>query len=283
MVTRRRVRRIGIAPPQLAGQLRLRGITGLEPEVAGAIERSWDEAVRTLQNFLKYIQDAADDGLPAGAYEDKPETVRAGHLGAVGDPGMGWSPGSHDHQVLVIPPVELGNALAEGTAEELVRGDHVHKRDVRVKGNGTDVATRNALDFRPGPVVWTLSDDPGNDEVDVAGGLSDDYAFITHGGTLRNPTGALDVLVWEAPFPCDVVAVRARREGGTGATVNMRKNGTLEHLASDLSLTTASVWTDGGSVQNAGYVAGDSMEVRIKSAAGSPTQVAVLARLRRTG
>jgi len=107
-------------------------------------------------------------------------------------------------------------------------------------------------------------------------------SLITHGGTILLPTSPSDVLVWEAPFSCEVVAVRAQRVGGTGATVNVRKNGTLEHLASDLSLVSAGSWLDGGVVQNEAYNAGDSMEVRLKSVAGSPAQVAILAQLQRT-
>lgn len=173
MATRRRYRRIGIAPPQLVGQLRLSGIKAERvPEEIGVavesalqqVERSWDEAMRGLQNFLKYIQDGVDDGLPAGAYEDKPESIRAGHEGAVGDSGLGWSPGPHDHQVLTATAGSLGNSSSEGTGEELARADHVHKRDVRVKLDGADVATRNAVDFRES---FTAVDDSGNDETDV--------------------------------------------------------------------------------------------------------------------
>lgn len=48
-----------------------------------------------------------------------------------------------------------------------------------------------------------------------------------------------------------------------------------DHLTSDLSLTTANEWTDGGSVLNTGYVVGDSLEVVLRSVTGSPTEVAV--------
>jgi hypothetical protein len=72
-----------------------------------------------------------------------------------------------------------------------------------------------------------------------------------------------------------VTAVKGYRVGGTGATINARKNGTSTHLASNLSLASADIWTDGGSVQNASYAAGDKMEIMIVSVSGSPTQIAI--------
>jgi len=108
--------------------------------------------------------------------------------------------------------------------------------------------------------------------------------ILTPGGTAKNSTGVAtgDVVVWEAPFNATVTAVRATRKGGTGATINMRKNYASEHLATDLSLPAASTTYDGGAVQNASYAAGDVMEARIKSVAGGPTEIAIWARVQRT-
>lgn len=106
------------------------------------------------------------------------------------------------------------------------------------------------------------------------GGVLVQDAGITVGG--RN------VIVWRAPFNCDVVAVKGYRVGGTGATINARINGASTHLASDLSLTSADTWLDGGAVQNVAYTVGDRMEIQIVTVAGSPTQVAVQVDLRRT-
>ena len=91
-----------------------------------------------------------------------------------------------------------------------------------------------------------------------------------HGGTIVDGGGigaALNVIVWIAPYACTV--------GGTGATINARKNGASNHLASALSLTSADTWMDGGSVQNTSYSAGDKLEIMAVSVTGSPTQVAV--------
>ncbi len=99
-----------------------------------------------------------------------------------------------------------------------------------------------------------------------------------HGGTVVNGDGitaAINVITWIAPYACTVTAVKGYRVDGTGATINARKNGSLNHLASNLSLTSASTWMDGGSVQNTSYSAGDKLEIMIVTASGSPTQIAV--------
>jgi hypothetical protein len=98
---------------------------------------------------------------------------------------------------------------------------------------------------------------------------------FSRGGTVLSPTGTVAVVVWRAPFACTVTAVKGYRTGGTGATINARARGTDTHLSSDLSLTSADTWMDGGAVQNTGYSAGDKMEILVQSVAGSPTQIAV--------
>lgn len=100
-------------------------------------------------------------------------------------------------------------------------------------------------------------------------------AAFSRGGTVLTPTAAINVIVWRAPYACTVTAVKGYRVGGTGATVNARKNGASNHLASDLSLTSADTWMDGGAVQNTAYAAGDKLEIMVVTVAGSPTQVAV--------
>jgi len=72
-----------------------------------------------------------------------------------------------------------------------------------------------------------------------------------------------------------VTAIKGYRVGGTGATVNARKNGTDNFLASALSLTSADTTMDGGAVQNTAITAGDKVEIMIVTVAGSPTQVGV--------
>jgi hypothetical protein len=91
---------------------------------------------------------------------------------------------------------------------------------------------------------------------------------FTVGGAILDPTGARDFTVWRAPFACTVTNVRARRRGGTAASVNARRNA-LALLAADLSVTSVNTWMDGGSVQNASFAAGDELELRIISVSGA--------------
>lgn len=97
---------------------------------------------------------------------------------------------------------------------------------------------------------------------------------FTKGGTVLDPN-VRNIITWRAPFVCTVTNVRGYRVGGTTASINARKNGTDNHLASDNVIATPNVWDDGGAVQNTGYVAGDKLEIMITVVTGSPTEVAV--------
>ncbi len=92
---------------------------------------------------------------------------------------------------------------------------------------------------------------------------------------ILNPGSAVNVAAWLAPFSCTVAAIYGLRVGGTGVLVNARKNGSLTHLASDLSVTSAGSWMGGGAVQNTVYSIGDRMEFMVASLSGSPEQVAI--------
>ena len=98
---------------------------------------------------------------------------------------------------------------------------------------------------------------------------------ISRGGVVLVPTAAINVVVWRALFACTVTNVRGYRVGGTGATINARKNSSLSHLASALSLTSADEWLDGSTPQNTAYAVGDKMEIQIISLVGDPTQIAI--------
>lgn len=110
-----------------------------------------------------------------------------------------------------------------------------------------------------------------------------DFGRVQRSGAFISPTGALAVVAWRAPYPCLVTNVRGYRVGGTGATVNGRRNGSSTHLSSDLSLSSADTWLDGGAVQNTAYAVGDSLELLLQSVSGSPTQVVIQIDFRRTG
>jgi len=105
-----------------------------------------------------------------------------------------------------------------------------------------------------------------------AGGL------FVRGGTLVNTVDflvAINTAVWYATCACVVTNVRGYRVGGTGATVNARKNGADNHLASAVSLVDADIWYDGGEVQNATYEVGDKLEIMVVSVTGDVTQIAI--------
>lgn len=101
------------------------------------------------------------------------------------------------------------------------------------------------------------------------------YGKFGRGGTVLNPTAPVNIIVWRAPFNCTAVAVKGYRVGGTGATVNARKNNTDNLLATAVSLTTTDEWIDGGAVQNTDFETGDELEIMVVTADASPTQIAV--------
>jgi hypothetical protein len=244
--------------------------------------RPWEDVARDLEEYLKKLREAWSEGIPPGFLAPLPETVEAGSLGEAGGALEGWSSAGHEHPVVSGEPAALSNVVGEGTSSAIPRLDHLHKRDVRVKEDGVDAGTRNALDFVNADLEWDITDDPGNDDLDITGKLSPDSRTFVAGGTKPGATGASDAIVWEAPYAATILAVRGIRvNGGTGATINARRNLTDEHLAGDLSLPTPGVVADGGAVQNTAYVAGDIMEARIKSASGSPSDITVLIRVRR--
>jgi hypothetical protein len=62
----------------------------------------------------------------------------------------------------------LGNTTSSGVATTMSRSDHQHKRDVRIAAGGSDVGTRNRINFIQGSnVTLTVEDRPANDEVAV--------------------------------------------------------------------------------------------------------------------
>ena len=126
------------------------------------------------------------------------------------------------------------------------------------------MATRRPLTL----VSGKIKEKPTADAVNL------ENVLFTKGGPVLSPS-VLNIIVWRAPFACTVTNVRGYRVGGTGATINARRNGTDNHLATALSLTSADTWMDGGAVQNTAYVAGDKLEIMVVTLAGSPTQVAI--------
>jgi hypothetical protein len=109
------------------------------------------------------------DPIPGPASAPLPVTV-----GGTGANGSGPSYVLEGTQFVVSPGTALGlaNANADGVAATAARGDHQHKRDVRVRKNNADVGTRNALDFEDGDLTWTVTDEAGTDRVRVSAALA---------------------------------------------------------------------------------------------------------------
>lgn len=95
---------------------------------------------------------------------DTPTQIQAG-VAANRGTGPAIALDDHVHNIKTGQPLGLANLNSEGSGTALLRADAGIKRDVRVKQGGVDVATRNALDLGFG---LTATDDPGNDEVDIA-------------------------------------------------------------------------------------------------------------------
>lgn len=112
---------------------------------------------------------------------------------------------------------------------------------------------------------------------DLGGGVArlDFVSVFTKGGVYLTPTAGRIVPIWRSPFACTATAVRGFRVGGSAASVNARRNGTLALLAVDLSLAAADTWYVGGSVQNGSFSIGDYLEVNLVSVAGGPTEVVI--------
>jgi hypothetical protein len=179
--------------------------------------------------------------------------------------------GPNRQHVLLATGTETVNnlALKDNTLEDASVGVRIDTSggvtDLTMESNkfSTDVTT---------PISGTI---PATARVLGNMGAQDNIVTYSRGGTVLSPTAAVNLIVWRAPVACVVTAVKGYRVGGTGATINARRNGASNHLASALSLTSADTWMDGGTVQNTAYAAGDRLEIMVVTVAGSPTQVAV--------
>jgi hypothetical protein len=96
---------------------------------------------------------------------------------------------------------------------------------------------------------------------------------FSRGGTILNPTSTGTYVIWYAPFNCTVTNVKGYADT-TGSVVTALHNG-ADLLVTDLTITLAATWQDGGAVQNTPMVTGDSLAIKIASLSGSPTQIAI--------
>ena len=95
---------------------------------------------------------------------------------------------------------------------------------------------------------------------------------------LLNSAGveAVTLMVWRCTANLTLTKIYAWRTGGSGVEINARRNGgPTTHLAANFQVSSAGTWMDAGAVQDADYVAGDTLEIIVAAPAGSPTQVGV--------
>lgn len=110
--------------------------------------------------------------------------------------------------------------------------------------------------------------------VDGKAGEIDLSAVRTFTKEYRVPKGAAGTyMVTRMPVACSAIAVRAYRDGGTGGTVNAKRN-TGDLLAANLD-TATDAWAGSTALQNATFAAGDTLSVVTAAPAGTPTDVIV--------
>lgn len=128
-----------------------------------------------------------------------------------------------------------------------------------------------ALGQTPAGVLEPL---PLNSSGEVVVGGTVFAPTFSRGGTVLNPNAPVTVVVWDAPFGCTVTNVKGYISGATGSTINALKNASTL-LASDLTLGSLNTWLDGGTVQNASFVIGDTLAIQITGVTGAPTQIVI--------
>ncbi len=131
---------------------------------------------RSTLNFVSGVV-ASDDAINLRTnvnvdYGGTPPDVDLG-AGSAGSSTQ-VSRADHKHSAPTGIPSGLGNANSAGTSNAIPRLDHIHKRDVRVALDGTDVGTRNRLNFSG----LTVADDAVNDEIDI---VHDSSGHVTGG------------------------------------------------------------------------------------------------------
>lgn len=102
--------------------------------------------------------------------------------------------------------------------------------------------------------------------------LGPDATTFSLGAVLPGAVG--DMVVWRAPKAVQVIAVRGYRVGSSGASINATNDGS-DLLATDLSLSTATTWLSGPSIQNEVMEAGATLTLSVRAITGSPTAITI--------
>lgn len=138
------------------------------PPVPRITGRTYNDIAAELQRFLDALTESEDDGVPAGFRGTTPTQITPDSAGSSGSESEGWAAALHDHPITTATPSGLSNSNSEGSATSFLRSDAGIKRDVRVQAAGSDIGTRNALNFVDGYAIdFTATDNSGSDRVDV--------------------------------------------------------------------------------------------------------------------
>lgn len=85
---------------------------------------------------------------------------------------------------------------------------------------------------------------------------------------------AQTIVIWRAPSACTVTAVKAYQDVGTGSVATVY-DGNINILESNIAISSAATWQDGGSLALTAVSTGDSIAIEIVSVAGSPNYISV--------
>jgi hypothetical protein len=82
------------------------------------------------------------------------------------------------------------------------------------------------------------------------------------------------IAIWRAPFPCTITAVKGYQDTGTGSVITAY-DGSTDLLDTDLTISSAATWQDGGSLAKTTVSAGDSIAMKVVSVSGSPNYLVI--------
>jgi hypothetical protein len=96
---------------------------------------------------------------------------------------------------------------------------------------------------------------------------------FSKGGAIVSPV-AQTIVIWRAPFACTVTAVKGYQDVGTGSVVTAY-DGSTDLLSTDITISSAATWQDGGSLAKTAVSAGDSIAIKVVSVSGSPSYLVI--------
>jgi hypothetical protein len=96
---------------------------------------------------------------------------------------------------------------------------------------------------------------------------------FSKGGAVLSPTPQT-IVIWRAPFACTVTAVKGYQDMGTGSVITAY-DGSTDLLSTDITISSAATWQDGGSIAHTAVSSGDSIAIKVVSVSGSPNYLVI--------